>query len=230
MHLYLIRHAESQNNVLRQDMLHQRKVDPDLTPLGYQQRDALAESMAREVDGIYGRFAITHLYTSAMLRSLLTTEPLSRALDLRPSIWTDVHEKGGMFQRKDGQVEGFPGLTRAEIGQRFPNYDMPATVTERGWYDARMAQEPEIHSFYRAMKVARALRQRSHSDEVIAMVSHAGFLDVLLKAIFDQLPGKPHCMRYYHQNTAITRINYDEGPALVYMNRCDHLPANLRSR
>jgi len=75
------------------------------------------------------------------------------------------------------------------------------------------------------------LRDRSaDSREVLALVSHAGFLDILLKAIFDQLPSRPHTMRYYHYNTSITRIDYHgRRPVLHYMNRVDHLSPDKRS-
>ena len=74
MHVYLIRHAQSENNVLTSDSLHRRKVDPDLTELGYRQREALAEFLATEADLADQPFAISRLYTSAMYRSLLTTQ------------------------------------------------------------------------------------------------------------------------------------------------------------
>jgi len=230
MRLYLIRHAESENNALSRESLHHRKVDPDLTPLGYQQRDLLARHIGAEKDAVGKGYRITHLYTSAMYRSLLTTKPVSDALGIAPKVWPDLHEKGGMFLQQNGHTSGFNGMSRSAILDSFPGYQLPEGVTERGWYEAAMGREPEEHSYYRAIKVARELRERSDSDEVIALVSHAGFLDVLLKAIFGQLPSRPYTMRYYHDNTAITRINFDDGwTTLHYMNRVDHLPANLRS-
>ncbi len=230
MRLYLIRHAESENNALNQDTLHRRKVDPDLTPLGYQQRDLLARHIAAERDSVGEGYSITHLYTSAMHRSLLTTKPVSEALGMAPTVWPDLHEKGGMFLERDGCVRGYTGMTRAEIQAAFPGYGLPAEVDDCGWYDAAMGRELETHSYYRAIKVARELRDRGDSDDVIALVSHAGFLDILLKAIFAQLPSRPYTMRYYHDNTAITRINFHRGWAtLHYLNRVDHLPADLRS-
>lgn len=230
MRLYLIRHAESENNALSPDTLHRRKVDPDLTPLGYQQRDLLARHIAAERDAVGEGYAITHLYASAMYRSLLTTKPLSEALGIAPTVWPDLHEKGGMFLERDGCVRGYSGMRRAQILAAFPGYRLSAEVDECGWYDATMGREPETNSHYRAIKVERELRDRSESDDVIALVSHAGFLDVLLKAIFAQLPSRPYTMRYYHDNTAITRINFQRGWAtLHYLNRVDHLPADLRS-
>ena len=230
MHLYLIRHAQSENNVLTASMLSERKVDPDLTPLGYQQRTRLAEYLANERDVFGEKFAITRLYTSAMYRSLLTTQPIAAALDLRPALWLDLHEMGGMFLEQNGQGCGFGGMTRSSIAREFPDYQLPEALTERGWYDASMGRETDTHSLFRAIKVARELHELRDTDEVIALVSHGGYLDKLLKAIFDQLPSRPHTMHYYHDNTAITRINYfRSGPVLHYLNRVDHLPADLRS-
>ena len=230
MHLYLIRHAQSENNTLTNETSHRRKVDPDLTALGYQQRDRLAHYLANEPDMGDEGFAVTRLYTSAMYRSLLTSQPVAEALGEAPMVWPDLHENNGMYLRQNGHDTGFSGMTRSAILSEFPDYRLPEAVTERGWYDAAMGREKETHGFFRAMKVANELMEWSDSDEVIALVSHAGFLDILLKAIFEQLPSRPHAMRYYHHNTAITRIDYEGSrPVLHYMNRVDHLPAALRS-
>ncbi len=230
MRVYLIRHAQSENNVLTHETMHRRKADPDLTELGYRQRRQLADFLANAPESDERGFEITHLYTSPMYRSMLTAGPVAKALGLQPEIWIDLYEKGGMFQRQNGHIQGFDGMARSAILKAFPDYQLPDAVSDRGWYDADMGMEPETHSFFRAIKVAKALRERSHSREVLGLVSHAGFLDVLLKAVFDQLPSRPYTMRYYHYNTAITRIDYQgPRPILHYMNRVDHLPAAMRS-
>ena len=84
MRLFLIRHAQSENNILTMDTLHRRKVDPDLTPLGYQQRDHLSQFIAKQRSASESEFQITQVYTSAMYRSLLTAQPLGAALGLSP--------------------------------------------------------------------------------------------------------------------------------------------------
>ncbi len=230
MHVYLIRHAQSENNILSEETYHQRKVDPALTELGYRQRDMLADFLANGADVKNERFEISQLYASAMYRSLLTAQPVASALDLKPQVWVDLHEKGGMFLRRNGKTSGFDGMKRSSIQTEFPDYALPQTISESGWYDAELGMEPEEHSLFRAIKVAKSLRGRGHRDEVIALISHAGFLDILLKAIFDQLPSRPHSMRYFHDNTAITRINYQGSrPTLHYMNRVEHLPPDMRS-
>ncbi len=226
MRVYLIRHAQSENNALHPHKPHLRKVDPALTALGFQQRDLLADHLA----GSRAAYGITKLYTSAMYRSLLTAHPLAEALDTQPMLWPDLHEKGGLFQQQNGSFRGFRGMTRSEITSEFPDYARTHLVAEDGWYDASLGFEPEPHSFYRAIKVAGELQAGRDSDDVIALVSHAGFLDILLKAIFGQLPSQAWSMRFYHENTAITRVNYDgDRPVLHFLNRVDHLPAELRS-
>ena len=230
MRVYLIRHAQSENNILTEDTLHLRKVDPNLTELGYEQRDYLANFLTNAVEINNTDFGITHIYSSAMHRTLLTSEPFAKALGISPQVWVDLHEKGGMYLHEDGHDKGYIGMTRSEILSSFPNYDIPETVTDNGWYDVNLGIEPETHSFYRAIRVSTALEQRADSDDVVALVSHAGFLDLLIKAIFDQLPSRPHTMRYYHYNTAITRIDYHgQRPVLHYMNRVDHVPSDKRS-
>ncbi len=226
MRLYLIRHAESENNALARESVHRRKVDPGLTPLGYQQRDLLA----RHIVGAVGDSCpMTHLYTSAMLRSLLTAKPVSEALGLAPAVWLDLHELGGMYQSQNGEAIGFGGMTRAEISRDFPGYQLPEALTERGWYDASQGFEATERSVERAHAVAAKLREWQESERVIALVSHAGFLNLLLQAIHGDEPFRAG-WRYYHNNTAITRIDYADGlPILHYMNRVDHLRADLRS-
>ena len=230
MRLYLIRHAESENNVLSKQPNSRRKVDPDLTPLGYQQRDVLARHIGSDRAAVGESFEIDHLYTSAMFRALLTTKPVSEALGLAPKVWPDLHEIGGMYDDRSGETRGSGGMSRSAIMAKFPGYVLPEAVTESVWYDVALGREPESHSHDRAIRVARALRERSESDETLALVSHAGFLDLLLKAIFELLPARTYAMSFYHGNTAITRINFDRGwTHLHYTNRADHLPAAMRS-
>ncbi len=230
MHVYLIRHAQSENNILTPGTMQRRKVDPDLTELGYQQREALAEYLANESELGDDGFGISRLYTSAMYRSLLTAHPVSSSLDMQPTVWVDLHEKGGMFRRENGSVNGFSGMSRSAIRQEFPSYRLPGAISENGWYDESMGFEPETHSAFRAIKVAKELSEWRQTDAVVALISHAGFLDILLKAIFGQLPSRPYSMSYYHNNTAITRVEFDgERPILHYLNRVDHLPPAMRS-
>jgi broad specificity phosphatase PhoE len=239
MELYLIRHAQSTNNALADQ--RDRVFDPPLTDLAKQQIQLVAQHLTEGVNPTsvrgesdedtesYNRrgYGLTRLYCSAMWRALQTAEPIGRALGVIPEIWIDIHEQGGIFldHHDEGGPLGYPGKTRSEILERFPHYQLPDEVTETGWWTKGYEDWPECHG--RAIKVAWQLRKWAGSDERIGLVTHGGFMDALLKALLNQLPG-PRFF-YHHNNTAITRLDfYEDGQlGLRYLNRVDHLPPEL---
>jgi len=245
MELYIIRHGQSENNVLQNEI--ERTSDPNLTDLGKQQAQKLADylSDSRNRDpgfnsgsGFTGDvnanpFGITHLYCSAMIRALQTTAPLAKALGLKPEIWLDIHEQGGMYLDKDGNKVGFPGMTRREILGEFPDYVLPQTITNAGWYDATRGYEEIYASAGRAIKVTLELRRRATEDADfktarIAIVTHGTFIDQMLKAFMGQLPNRQYYFTHY--NTAITCLSITADYILMrYVNRIDHLPHEMIS-
>ena len=251
MRLFIIRHAESANNRLAtsaayDEYMAKRVDDPPLTELGMKQAERLAEHAtanahpestqeqpSTQPNSGYG---FTHLYCSPMLRSLQTAEPIARTTGLRPEIWMDIHEHGGIFLGNPRTGEGLisrPGQTRRQISERFPTYALPEMIGDAGWWNREYEDMPAC--FARATRVARILRRRAaanqenHSDEAIAMVSHGTFIDSLLKAFFNQIP-EPNLF-YQHYNTAITRIDFmHDGTLLLrYLNRTQHLPPEMIS-
>ncbi|HEX9870696.1 MAG TPA: histidine phosphatase family protein [Candidatus Tectomicrobia bacterium] len=232
MHLYFIRHGQSTNNALTDPS--QRVVDPALTALGQQQSEQIARYLATGSDlfpdGSDG-FAITHLYTSPMLRTLQTAQPIAEALGLQPQVWVDIHEIGGMFLEVDGDFVGYPGMIRQEVEALFPDYGLPDNLSDKGWWNPDDGMEVETAAQYRALKVVDALRRRALNNERIALVSHGGFIDRALKALLNQLPNIPRTVFYAHYNTAITRIDcyHQDSLRLHYLNRVEHLTPDLRS-
>lgn len=242
MRVLIIRHAESANNVLAQDMEYDaymkgRSADPPITDLGHIQVKLLTDHLAG--DGTpppdtpahgKGAYGITHLYCSPMLRSLQTAYPIAQALDLPLSIWIDIHEHGGMFTGNPRSGENLvidPGLNRRAIQKSFPGVVMPDGVTERGWWQGGYEDMPACYG--RAVRVARELHRRAAREyeegvrSVVALVSHGTYMDALLKALFHQVPDRGHY--FHHTNTAITRIDFNEGNTLSlrYHNRTAHL-------
>jgi 2,3-bisphosphoglycerate-dependent phosphoglycerate mutase/probable phosphoglycerate mutase len=61
------------------------------------------------------------------------------------------------------------------------------------------------------------------------MVTHGGFIDALIKALINQLPG--NYVFYHHFNTAITRVDFfvDDHLDIRYINRIPHLSQELVS-
>lgn len=246
MKLFIIRHAESSNNQIAgslsyNDYMKQRSEDPPLTELGKRQAELLAAHIAanahpesreqRSPIQPNSGYGFTHLYCSPMLRALQTTEPLARTTGLRPEVWVDIHEHGGIFvgnPRTGEELAPRPGLTRRQIAEQFSAFALPDEITDEGWWNREYEDMPAC--FARATRVARILRRRAADgqeagiDEAIAMVSHGTFIDSLIKAFFNQIPD-PRLL-YQHYNTAITRIDFmDEGRLLLrYLNRTQHLP------
>lgn len=239
MELYIIRHAQSYNNALAN--IQERVADPPLTELGHRQAAKLADYLARGVNVELARanvemadlttmrgFGITKLYCSAMYRSLQTTQPVAQALGLQPEVWLDIHEYGGIYLRENDQIVGYPGKTRGEILEEFPDYVLPDEVTDEGWWHGRPEDWPLCHA--RAIRTAHQLRKWAELTERVAIVSHGGFIDVLLKALLSQLPTRK--VFFHHYNTAISRVDFaPEGESLdvLYLNRVDHLSLDMVS-
>jgi len=233
MELYILRHGQSTNNALtnRED----RGCDPPLTDLGRRQAELLARHLATETQRVSPRtrgyrehgYGITHLYCSPMWRALQTAQPIGKALGLAPEVWIDIHEWGGIYldHGEPEGIVGYPGKTRSKILEEFPDYVLPPGITEEGWWN--QGREDEAGCIARAVRVAGALRERSQNCERIALVTHAGFSGLLMKALFNHLLGPD--IWYHHYNTAIARIDLvsDEPLHVRYLNRVDHLPPEM---
>lgn len=239
MELYLIRHGESRNNVIESadpgsaTARESRHQDPELTAKGERQAEEVAAFMGRgghlyPEDRQQHRPALDQLYCSPMIRALHTAQFIGRALGVRPQVWVDIHEMGGIYLDQDGGKVGFPGQSRSQLLERFPEAQLPPQITEQGWWKGGFE---EVHLGQgRAIGVARQLRRMSGNGERVGLVSHGDFLNGLLKALEDQLPGTG--TYWEHRNTGITRLDFEPGGRIVlkYLNRVDHLPVELLSR
>ena len=230
MDLFLIRHGESTNNVLTD--VSQRVADPELTAKGRVQAERVAAYLAeglhlapaeREED----RPFFDRLYCSAMIRALHTAQAIEQAMESKSEIWVAIHEMGGIYLDHGGErgTVGYPGLTRAEIAARFPTSVAPAEVGEDGWWDAGMETEQQAQR--RATGVAADLLARAGEETRVGLVTHGGFISLLLSALsYQALDDGSY---YGHENTAITRIALAPGDTVIkYINRTEHLPDELQ--
>jgi len=244
MELYLVRHGQSTNNALTDQSKRVR--DPELTELGRRQAEEVALHLARgsnpelsvgvsaEDTHLHYRtgYGITHLYCSAMWRSLQTAEPVMRETGLPVEVWVDIHECGGVFlDHLDGHGPvGHEGASRSRIAESFPDYLLPEGVTESGWWNKAFEENASCDE--RAVRVAdelgRVAREEVHQERVV-LVTHAGFASALMRALLHPLAG-PRVF-FHHYNTAITRIDIgQEGRVAVrYANRVHHLAMDMLS-
>ena len=220
-----------------------RITDPPITELGKRQSEILAQHLATGTtqDLVPGAapgsaraqerkgYGITSLYCSPMLRSLQTAYPIKEATGLLPKVWVDIHESGGMFLDhgdERGSV-GYPGMTRSEILANYPDYQLAPGITEDGWWNRD--REDLANASGRAIRVAEKVVEMSETEDRVAMISHGLFINILFKALLDQLPGNH--IHYRHNNTAISRISIQKSriTEVISLNRLDHLPSHLVS-
>jgi 2,3-bisphosphoglycerate-dependent phosphoglycerate mutase len=246
MELYIIRHAQSTNNLSELNGMRQRDADPSLTDLGHQQAAALARYLVEgpnperivdrytknepDANNRYG-YTFDTLYCSPMHRTLQTASYVATALNLTPHVWVQIHEHGGIYVEHEDErgLVGYPGKTRTEIAAEFPGYILTDEVTEKGWWTGTMEDITEAYG--RAIKVAEQLREEAKAapDKRVAIVSHGTFIGALLKALMNQLPSREQW--FWHFNTAMSRIDIaPDGFLMVrYLNRVTHLPPEILS-
>ncbi len=246
MQLYFIRHAQSANNALYAETGASlgRSPDPPLSAVGVRQLPHLAALLAhgdpaaaapRNDPGNRRGFNLTHIYTSLMERAILTASAIAEATGLPVTGWLDVHEHGGIFEIDPESEErrGLPGPGRAELASRFPSLELPPDLADEGWWNRPIEEEGPL--FARASRFLEALVERHGSgDDRVAVVSHAGFYHAVLRALlglpsaFPRPDDGPTAVYFGLNNAAVTRIDIQqERRAIVYLNRLDHLPAEL---
>lgn len=236
MQFYFIRHAQSENNALylQNGSSRDRKTDPDLTFTGDQQTQYLTAYLAGKIDGQTksgsgsgNHLGLTHIYTSLMLRAVKTSDRVARALDLPLLGWLELHENGGLYLEDppgSGNYVGQAGYNRQFFHDNFPRLILPPEVDDQGWW--KRPFETEEKRPLRAARVLEILLNNHDQNDRIAVISHAGFYNQLMRVIFQIAPGNK--LWFQLDNTAITRIDFSEETTnVVYMNSVDFLPSEL---
>ncbi|MEZ4516938.1 MAG: histidine phosphatase family protein [Chloroflexota bacterium] len=248
MELYIIRHAQSENNAIwaRTRSNDGRLPDPPLTELGHQQAALLAEHLAtgdphdepnyfarRHNRGGYG---LTHLYTSLMIRSVATAGYIAEATGLPLIAWPDIHERGGLHEIDvvTGEERGVAGPNRDYFIREFPALVLPEELGDEGWWNRPPERVEEAYP--RARRVWNELIERhGGTEDRVAIVSHGGFFQALLVTVLGGIESEggeeipllgPIWLGL--SNTGINRLFIDnEFGAIQYTNRVNHLPSEL---
>lgn len=247
MHLLLVRHGQSANNVLEAahgagDAFNaSRSVDPPLSELGECQAQLLGRHLGAQLRRSRHR---ARLICSSMTRACQTIEPLARTLGLAPLVHPDVYEVKGFYDTSGENARG-PG--RAAIHRRFAGYDV-SLIPEEG-QGAERCRDAEA----RAKRVIALLREWAAADPtnegVVVLVSHNDFIVLLAKLLLvpsshsavprGDEPEELFTDSYWPMNnTGVSHFvlgvrpppgAYQVGTYLLYYNRSDHLSEATRS-
>lgn len=234
MTLYLIRHGNAYNN-LADHVSHFHRYGPDvpLTSLGRRQARRLAKyvrSQSVGADAAHKTATGIHfdrIYTSPMRRTFETAVAVHRAVDVPFELRPDVFELGGLNvpDGSGGRIEGF-GYTRADFERRAPQLVVPDSVNGQGWWPGREELREEWP--VRADTVIHWLMtEHAPSNRSVCIVSHAGFIGLLLTRIFGLTEA-----RFGMNNTGITRLEIDPDTGAKHLrchNQLAHLPAGMVS-
>ena len=242
--LYLIRHAQSENNVIwdGSEEHPDRVPDPEITELGHRQAQALGEHLVHPraeprqhpfAATEQAHFGVTHVYCSLMTRSILTGEYIANACGLKLEALPDIFEKHGIYDvDANGNMQGLPGPGREYFEQRFANLKLPDELNNDGWWSRPV--EDELTFLQRMQEVVADARQRlSNSDDCIAMVAHGDFIDQFVNELMGVVRHQPNYDNHWvanwtFHNTSISRIDFVAGSSnVVYTNRIDHLSNEL---
>jgi broad specificity phosphatase PhoE len=216
MEVYLVRHAESQNNALHES---QRIADPPLTERGKRQADRLAHWAAE--------IRATQLLTSPFRRALDTLAPTARRTMVPVEVWTDLHERGGCYDGwGDGPHRAQPGLGRKAILEAYPQFEIEPELPDEGWWQGE-GREADHAAIERAQRLLERLRSRfGGTSAVVIAVTHADFKRLLLEQILEQ---NPLIDRFGPLiNTGVTHLREWRGRWRIDgFNAASHLPAEL---
>jgi len=217
MALYLIRHAQSVNNSLAEEL---RVEDPPLTDLGRQQATHLAEWIKS--------LGLTRLISSPFRRTLETAEYVRQSTRLQPDIWVDLHEQGGCVSGTAPEVvKGEPGMSGREIRAEFPHFEVPNDIDGDGWWESK-PYETVDRARVRVDRLAGHIhRLFGDTDERVALVMHNMSKLLLLQSITSDVGWQSELVGETY-NTSVTKISINgEGFQLEYFNRATHLPVDL---
>ncbi|MBU2645862.1 histidine phosphatase family protein [bacterium] len=251
MQLYLIRHAQSENNVIMDANIKDyqdaqglkiyeshRFADAPLSRRGFKQADMLGKFLAgatRSPDKDtyrdrfnFNDFNFTHLLVSPMIRTLDTAKSIVDRVNLKPVVWDKLHEQGGVWNidRTNGQRVGFPGATPDYIRMNYPDFTVPVTMNPNGWWN-QPYEEPET-CYKRSGDVLDLLiREHGKTDHRIAVVTHSYFINCIFYQLFN-LSAVNREFLFVLNNVSVSRIDFvKQRRILVYQNRTDFLPPNL---
>lgn len=217
MQLFLIRHAESENNARPP---YQRVEDPSITAIGRLQ----ADSLSRWIRALRTDALVTSPFRRTLQTSRLMLDGLGSAEQM---VWHDVFECGGCYAgHPDVGVRGCPGLGRSSIQGELPLATVDDSISEEGWWVGREKETDQETEARAAAVVRRFAETFGDRNASVVAVLHADLIRVMLSGMLHGVadPRQFGPLR----NTGITKVDFDGNSwRLDWLNSVSHLPPRL---
>lgn len=204
--VYAVRHAQAKGNL---DKVFQGRYDGQLTDLGYEQLDKLAQRCAS--------LGLEAVYSSPLSRAYETAQAVNRHYGY------PIHCEDGLLEINGGDWEG----------QKWASFEQSDPKQNYNWYHAPWDfcapnGEP-MAQVYDRMKETVCRIVSENMGKTIAVVSHGCALCNLITFA----KGKPVTQmdrRDICDNTSLTKIVFDEHliPHLEWENDSSHLDGDLK--
>ncbi len=212
MRLYLVRHAQSEANA----GLPGATRDSRLTELGRRQAEAVAQHLARH--------RIGRVLASPYVRTLETAEAIRLATGAPATVVPLLHE----HQVRPFEVDDWPLLSRAALGERYPDFALPPDFAfDPRWHDA---PETEAGVLRRAGQVVLELWHTyaaapGGDQEVrLVVVSHGSPTAKLVLAALGLAIAPGIGVQLRIDNASISTVEYfPPSRLLLGLNRVEHL-------
>jgi broad specificity phosphatase PhoE len=207
MELLIVRHAESVANA-EERMQGQR--DYPLSPRGEVQAAQLARFLVNT------GYKFDAAYTSPLTRALRTAEVLTSALGLpAPELTPELSELNA------GQLQG---LTRAEIGESFPNF-LQRRLTDLGDFSEYGGESyADVQTRVQALVARFHERHRPYAHRVL-VVAHGGTNFHLVKALVCDPVPRVMSLKFGNCSSTLVRVRERRGQYLGEI--VFHLPVDL---
>ncbi|MCM2676776.1 histidine phosphatase family protein [Alkalicoccobacillus plakortidis] len=200
MKLYLIRHGESMGNL--QGKI-QGAMDFPLSELGTKQVD-LISAYCKEMK-------LDYIYSSDLTRAYDTAKKIGETTKRSVQTWDKIREV---------YLGPLQGLTRDEIKEKYPITVKKSIITS-----GIEGTETKEELTERCRLVLQELKQE-HMNESVAIVSHGGFISILLMYILVGDKWSDFHRPFVIGNTSVTLLEWPNDadlPYLHYTNRTAHL-------
>jgi len=197
--IFIARHGQTDYN--RRGLLQGRGIDAPLNETGFKQ----AELLSSYLNG----YSADGLFSSSLVRTWQTAEPLRKAKDM------DIIRETDLDEMDFGEFEGKPYLDAAK------ELDNIQTFWKRGELDVPIpGGESPRQVFNRANSAFHDIVNKFSGTNMV-MVLHGRLIRILVSEWLGM--GLKNMHKIEHQNAAINQLVYDGSFRAVYLNKTDHL-------